>query len=92
MKFLYFIKWCWNKIVAETKSFDRWMWAWVVTCAWGPQAFMNREADPTSYNLFVMFVFIFWGLYGFVYTGIKRLYKKFQEEQEQMVNHLKDIG
>ena len=92
MKFWYFIKWCWNKLIAETKGWNHWMWAWIVTCGWGPTAFMNKETNPDNFYAFVLFLFLFWVLYGFVYTGIKRLYRKFQDEQQRMVDHLKDVG
>jgi len=68
------------------------MWGWFVTCAWGPTAIMDRAEVPASYHLFVLFVLVFWIGYGLVYTGIKRAYKRFQAEQEKMVEHLKDIG
>jgi hypothetical protein len=92
MKYLYFIKWCAKSIWTSIKSWDVWMWGWFVTCAWGPSAVMNRAEVPASYNLFILFVFVFWFGYGLIYTGIKRAYKRFQEEQEKMVNHLKDMG
>jgi putative Mn2+ efflux pump MntP len=91
MKQLYFIKWCYNNIITNIKSWDRWMWGWFVTCGWGPTAVMDREMLPTSYHLFILFVLIFWVGYGLVYTGIKRAYKKFQEEQERMIEHLKGM-
>lgn len=92
MKLLYFIKWCWNNFVATVKSWDQWMWGWMITCGWGPTAFMNRVESPESFHYFMIFVLVFWVAYGFIYTGIKRLYRKFQDEQERMVEHLKDIG
>jgi hypothetical protein len=92
MKYLYFIKWCAKGIWENIKSWDIWMWGWFVTCAWGPSAIMNRAEVPDSYFAFVLFAFVFWFGYGLVYTGIKRAYKRFQEEQEKMVEHLKDVG
>jgi hypothetical protein len=92
MKQLYFIKWLFNSVVANIKSWDQWMWGWFITCGWGPTAIMNRTEVPTSYNLFMIFVFVFWDGYGLIYTGIKNAYKRFQEEQEKMVEHLKDLG
>ena len=92
MKYLYFIKWCFKGILENIKGWDRWMWGWMITCSWGPTAVIDRAEVPTSYNLFILFVFVFWVGYGLVYTGIKRAYQKFQEEQARMVEHLKDIG
>jgi hypothetical protein len=92
MKHLYFIKWCLKGIWENIKSWDVWMWGWFVTCAWGPTAIMDRADMPTSYHLFMIFVFVFWVGYGLIYTGIRRAYNRFQEEQEKMIEHLKDVG
>ena len=92
MKIWYFVKWGWAKLVNHVKSWDHWMWAWMITCGWGPTAFLYRSEYPNSWNLFVALALIFWGLYGVVYTGIKRAYNKFLAEQERMVEHLKDMG
>lgn len=92
MRLWYFVKWCWAKSVAYIKTWNRWQWAWMLTCMWGPNSFMYRELYPTQWTCFMAFVLIFWGLYGMVYTSIKRAYKKFQAEQDRMVDHLKDIG
>lgn len=88
MKQLYFIKWCFNSILENLKGWDRWMWGWMITCAWGPTAIMNKDKLPDSYNSFILFVFVFWVGYGLVYTGIKRAYKQFQEEQNKILDHL----
>jgi hypothetical protein len=89
MKQIYFIKWLFNSIVTNIKSWDRWMWGWLITCAWGPTAIMDRVEVPASYNLFVMFVLLFWVVYGLIYTRTKNAYKKFQDEQARIVDHLK---
>jgi hypothetical protein len=89
MKLLPFIKWLFAGIVANIKSWDRWMYGWIVTCAWGPSAIMDREQSPTSFNLFVDFVLIFWFGYGLVYTSIKNAYKKFQKEQQDLLDTIK---
>lgn len=90
MKQLYFIKWCFKGISEKIKSMDRWMWAWAITCGWGPNAVIERTEFPTSYNLFMVFVFVFWIGYGLIYTGIKNAYQKFQEEQVRTFQYLKD--
>ncbi len=88
MKILSFIKWGSKSILENIKSWDRWMWAWFVTCAWGPTAFMDRETYPKSYELFIVFVFIFWIGYALIYTGIKRSYQKFQKEQQDLFDKI----
>jgi putative Mn2+ efflux pump MntP len=90
MKQLYFIKWCLKGISKKIKDMDRWMWAWAITCGWGPSAITDRVEFPTSYNLFLAFVFIFWIGYGLIYTSIKNAYRKFQEEQVRTFQYLKD--
>ena len=90
MKKLYFIKWLWNKFVTEVKGWDRWSWAWMITCGWGTNAIMYRDQNPNVFHGFLVFVAVFWIGYGFIYTGIKKLYYKFQEEQDKMLEHLKD--
>ena len=92
MKQLYFIKWLFKGVINNIKSWDRWMWGWFITCGWGPTAIMNRAEVPASYHFFILFVLIFWVGYDVVYTGIKHAYQKFQEEQERMIEHLKDIS
>ena len=92
MKIWYFTKWCGNKFIDTMKGWDHWMWAWIITCGWGPSAFLHRETNTDEFNLFLTFVAVFWGLYGIVYTGIKKAYKKFLAEQERMVEHLKDMN
>jgi len=92
MKKTYFIKWLWNKFVAEVKGWDRWSWAWMVTCGWGTNAIMYREENPNTFKYFVIAALVFWVGYGLIYTGIKQAYSKFQEEQAKMLDHLKDIG
>jgi len=92
MKKMYFIKWCWSKFVAYVKSWDRWMWGWLVTCAWGPDAVTERATNPNSFYCFMIFALVFWVGYGVIYTGIKRLYQKFVDEQERIVDHLKNAG
>lgn len=87
---LHFIKWCYNKVVANVKSWDHWMWAWMITCAWGPSAFMNRAENPVSYNLFVLFVFAFWIMYGVLFTSVKRAWRNYQEEKVKVLNILKE--
>jgi putative Mn2+ efflux pump MntP len=92
MKQLYFIKWCVKGAWENIKNWDVWMWGWFVTCAWGPTAIMNRAESPAAFDGFMFFVLLFWIGYGVIYTGIKNAYKKFQNEQAQIVNHLKDVG
>ena len=88
MKQLYFIKWCLNGILENIKSWDRWMWGWMITCAWGPTAFLQREHYPNSFNYFIAFVLIFWFGYGVVYTNIKSAWIKFNDEQNKIIDHL----
>jgi putative Mn2+ efflux pump MntP len=92
MKYVYFIKWLGKKIVTNVKSWDRWMYGWLITCAWGPTAFAEKENYPNSFNYFITFVLVFWVGYGLIYTSIKNAYRKFQEEQDRIVSHLKDVG
>ena len=40
------------KIIANVKSWDRWMYGWLITCAWGPTAFAEKENYPNSFNYF----------------------------------------
>ena len=92
MKNVYFIKWLWSKLVAEIKRWDRWQWAWMFTCMVGTNAIMHRDENPNVFFAFLIFVAVFWVGYGIVYTSIKKAYRKFREEQEKMLEHLKDIG
>lgn len=92
MKIVYFIKWLYSKAVNEVKRWDRWHWSWMVTCGWGTNAIMFRDQNPNNFFAFLIFVSVFWIGYGIVYTGIKTAYRKFQEEQTRIVDHLKDIG
>jgi hypothetical protein len=92
MKYVYFIKWLGKKIVINVKGWDRWMYGWLITCAWGPTAFAEKENYPNSFNYFITFVLVFWVGYGLIYTSIKNAYHKFQKEQDRIVNHLKDVG
>jgi hypothetical protein len=92
MKTVYFIKWLWSKLVAEVKSWDRWQWAWMVTCGVGTNAIMYRDQNPNVFHGFLIFVAVFWIGYGLVYNEIKKAYRKFQAEQAKVLDHLKDIG
>ena len=92
MKNVYFIKWLWSKSVAEVKSWDRWSWGWMFTCGIGTNAIMYREQNPNMFYGFLIVAAVFWIGYGMVYTGVKNAYRKFQEEQAKMLDHLKDIG
>lgn len=89
MKILSFIKWLCKNIVTHIKGWDHWMYGWVITCAWGPNAVINREEFPTNFNLFMTFVFVFWFGYGLVYTGIKNAYQRFQKEQQDLFDTIK---
>lgn len=92
MKNVYFIKWLWSKAVAEVKSWDRWQWAWMITCGVGTNAIMFRDENPNYFIFVVTVIAIFWVGYAMVYTSIKTAYRKFKEEQAKMLDHLKDIG
>ena len=92
MKKAYFIKWLWNKIVAEVKRWDRWQWGWIATCSIGTNAIMFRDQNPNYFIFVVTVAAVFWIGYGLIYTSIKTAYRKFQEEQNKMLDHLKDVG
>jgi putative Mn2+ efflux pump MntP len=90
MKAIYFIKWLWNKSVAEVKSWDRWQWAWMLTCGVGTNAIMFRDENPNWFAGVLIVTTAFWVGYAMIYTGIKKAYSKFQAEQDNILNHLKD--
>jgi hypothetical protein len=89
MKAIYFIKWLVANIVKQVKGFDRWMWGWIVTCAF-VSPLINNGMDSTVGRIFTVWVLTFWIGYGLVYTGIKSAYRKFQAEQDSVLDHLKD--
>lgn len=92
MKKVYFIKWLWNKAVAEVKSWDRWQWAWMFTCGIGTNAIMYRDQNPNWFIGVLIVTAVFWVGYAMVYTSIKKAYRKYQEEQAKVLNHLKDAN
>jgi hypothetical protein len=95
MKIMYFVKWLSSNFAKQVKGFDRWMWGWVATCFFASMYFSAEKGGPTEdfagIGLSVMFIG-FWFLYGVVYTGIKTAWRKFNEEQNKMLDHLKDMG
>jgi hypothetical protein len=89
MKAIYFIKWLALKIAKDIKGFDRWMWGWIVTCGF-ITPLINNGIDSLVGKIFIIWIATFWIGYGLVYTGIKSAYRKFQTEQDALLNHLKD--
>lgn len=87
-KNLYFIKWLGKNIFNEIKKFDRWMWGWVITCMLFSHWASSDFSESAKY-IFFSWLVGFWGIYGIVYTGIKHSYRKFIEEQNEIIDHLK---
>lgn len=95
MKQIYFIKWLGNSIINQVQSFDRWMWGWMATCFFFSMWASAKDGTAIEEFARIALTFIllgFWFLYGLVYTGLKTAWRKFNEEQEKMLNHLKDQG
>jgi hypothetical protein len=93
MKVIYFLKWCGTKSISLIVNFNRWDYCWLATCLLGGYAAGAKfDLDQLSTQLLIGWTVVVYGLYGIVYCGIKHLWKKFQDEQERMLEHLKDIG
>lgn len=88
---LYFIKWCWHKLVASIKSWDHWMWAWMMTCftgsAWANSTAGTLWADICHWAMIVLIVG-YWIGYALLYTGVKKAWKSYQEEKQKVINIL----
>ncbi len=95
MKIVYFVKWLSSNLVKQVKGFDRWMWGWMVTCMLISMYASAEKGTPAEEFARIGLLVIglgFWMLYGVVYTGIKTAWRKFNEEQDKLLEHLKDVG
>lgn len=95
MKLVYFVKWLSSNFVKQVKGFDRWMWGWVATCFFGSMYFSaDKESvlGSISQGALIFLIVGFWICYGVIYTGIKTAWRKFNEEQNKVLDHLKDMG
>jgi hypothetical protein len=93
MKIVYFLKWVSANFAKQVKSFDRWMWAWVATCFFGSMYFSvtkDTALGDFAKGALIALIFGFWVGYGLIYTGTKTAWRKFNEEQNKVLDHLKD--
>lgn len=88
---LYFLKWCGHKIVASIKSWDRWMWAWMLTCLFCSMWANSEKGSDLEYITKIIvtaLVIGFWFCYAIVFTGVKNAWKSYQEEKQKVINIL----
>lgn len=87
----YFLKWCGHKLVASIKSWDHWMWAWMLTCL-SCSMWANAEKGSDLEHVFKIVVTVliigYWICYAVVFTGVKSAWKSYQEEKQKVINIL----
>ncbi len=92
MKTVFFIKWCWAKFLAELRDWEHWQWGTIVTMFFlggavlGPSNAWSRF----SATVLVLIAIFYWGCYVILFKSIQRAWRKFNEEQQQILNHIKD--
>jgi len=85
MKLWYFIKWCFVNVAYSILKFKFWQWANIVSGFWFGWAIFGDKED-TKHWLIAMLVF--WGCAA-IFTGIRYFWRKFNEEQQSIINTLK---
>ena len=94
MKVVYFLKWSWFKFLEELKDWEHWQWATIITMFFASGAIFSPSGvyATTCARITVTILIFYWGLYVVIWGTIKRAWKKFNDEQEKILNHLKDLG
>jgi hypothetical protein len=92
MKILYFIKWVWRRFVNELKNWEQWQWAVIVTMFFGGGAVFGPENAYQQFcaKVVVCILFFYWACYVVAWGSLKDLWKKFHEEQQQILDHFKE--
>lgn len=88
---IYFLKWCWRKIVVDVKSWDSWQWGWIFTCFLTSMFFSADKGttiETISRILLACLIVFYWIGYLLIYSGIKRSWNKYQEEKRNLVKIL----
>jgi uncharacterized sodium:solute symporter family permease YidK len=94
MKIVYFLKWSWFKFLEELKNWEHWQWATIITMFFASGAVFSPNGlyQQVCAKITVTILIVYWAIYVVVWGTIKRAWKKFNDEQEKMLNHLKDVG
>jgi uncharacterized sodium:solute symporter family permease YidK len=94
MKIVYFLKWSWFKFLEELKDWEHWQWATIITMFFASGAVFSPSGlyQQVCAKITVTILIIYWAIYVVIWGTIKRAWKKFNDEQEKMINHLKDVG
>ena len=94
MKIVYFLKWSWFKFLEELKNWEHWQWATIITMFFASGAIFSPNGfyATACARITVTILIFYWAIYVVIWGTIKRAWKKFNDEQEKMLNHLKDVG
>jgi hypothetical protein len=92
MKVLYFIKWCWNKFLEELKDWEHWQWGTIVTMFFFGGAMIGPENAYSRFcaNMLVAIGIFYWACYVVIFKSVQRAWKRFNDEQTKILNHIKD--
>jgi hypothetical protein len=94
MKIVYFLKWSWFKFLEELGDWEHWQWATIITMFFASGAVFSPNGlyQQVCAKITVTILIVYWAIYVVIWGTIKRAWKKFNDEQEKVLNHLKDVG